>query len=851
MGSLKPAKLLPFLGVLLFGLALWVLNRELKTVHYLDVVRDVRALPPPRLALALALAALGYFAITGYDAAGVRYCRHVLPFSRTALASFIGAAVGHNVGGFLLSGGSVRVRLYSQWGFSSVEITKMVVFCVLTSWAGMLTIGGFSFLRGPLPLPRGFPVSPGALRLLGAAFVAVIGAYLFACASRRTPLRVKGWEVPFPPLRLALAQMAAGSLDWGFAAAALYVLLPAGGQLSFAAFLGPYLIAQLAGLVSHVPGGVGVFETVLLLLLPPHVGRSAFLGATLVFRVIYYLIPLALAASAIGAYEAVQRKELVARAASLSRTWNSRITPTVLSGTTFAGGLVLLLSGAIPAESSRIAWLADVLPLPVLEVSHFLGSLVGVGLLFLARGIQQRLGSAYFLSVGLLATGIVLSLAKGLNYGEAAILAAMLLVLLPCRRHFHRKTSLVSERFTSEWTAMILLALLSTAWLGMFAYKHVEYSHQLWWKFVVHGGAPRFLRATAGASVAALFIAVARLFHAAPPSPETPGQDRMEMACAIARKSRRANANLALLGDKSLLFSDSGGSFVMYGVQGRSWVAMGDPVGPPEERSEMAWRFHELCDRHGGWTVFYEVGAESLPLYLDLGLTPLSLGEEARVPLEAFSLEGSSRKELRYVDRRLRKDGAAFEIVPAGGIGALLSELKEISNAWLAEKHTREKGFSIGYFDEAYLKRFPAGVIRGENGILAFASLLGAYEKEELSIDLMRYRPGSPQGTMDFMFLQLMLWGKREGYRWFNLGMAPLSGMGNRELPPLWNRVGTFLYRHGEHFYNFRGVRQYKEKFDPVWEPKYLASPAGIALPRILAAVGILISRGAKGMVAK
>jgi phosphatidylglycerol lysyltransferase len=851
MGTLKPAKLLPFLGVLLFALALLVLHRELKAVRYVDVVHAIRALPPLRVILALALAALGYLALTGYDASGVRYTGHALPYSRTALVSFISYAVSNNVGGFLVSGGTVRMRLYSLWGFSTVEITKVVAFCALTFWVGFFSAGGAYLLLGPFTLPSGFPVSPVVLRLLGAVFLAIVAAYLVACAFRRTPLRLKEWEIPLPSLRLALAQVTVGSLDLILSAGVLYALLPPGGGLSFSEFLSPYLIAQVTGLVSNIPGGVGVFETVLLLLLSPRVGRGSLIGAMLVYRAVYYLLPLALAVLAIGTYETFQRKEAVLRAARVSGAWSSRITPTVLAISTFAGGVILLFSGAIPAESSRLAWLADFLPLPVMEVSHFLGSLAGAGLLFLARGIQQRLDSAYFLSAGILSAGIVFSLGKGLDYEEAVFLSVMLLVLLPCRRHFYRKTSLVSERFTSEWTTVIFLAFLGTTWLGFFSYKHVEYSQELWWKFVLHGDAPRFLRATAGASGIALIFALARMLHPAPSSPEIPGEEELEKAFGIARKSRHTNANLCLLGDKAILFSDSGNSFLMYGVQGRSWVALGDPVGPSEEHPELAWRFHNRCDRHDGWTVFYEVRAESLPLYLDLGLTPLKLGEEARVPLEKFSLEGSARKELRYVDRRLRKEGGVFEIVPAKNVGPLLPELKEVSDAWLTEKNTREKGFSIGYFDERYLRRFPLGVIRKEGRIVAFANILEGLEKEEISIDLMRYLPGSIHGVMDFLFLQLMLWGKEERYRWFNLGMAPLSGMGEQELAPLWNQVGAFLFRHGEQFYNFRGVRQYKEKFDPVWEPKYLASPAGIALPRILASIGILVSRGIKGVVGK
>ncbi|HSE43580.1 MAG TPA: phosphatidylglycerol lysyltransferase domain-containing protein, partial [Acidobacteriota bacterium] len=176
---------------------------------------------------------------------------------------------------------------------------------------------------------------------------------------------------------------------------------------------------------------------------------------------------------------------------------------------------------------------------------------------------------------------------------------------------------------------------------------------------------------------------------------------------------------------------------------------------------------------------------------------------------------------------------------------------KEISESWLIEKRTREKGFSLGFFNEDYLLNFPAGIVRQNGKILAFVNIWQSSTKEELSVDLMRYTPEAPPGVMEFLFLQLMLWGKSEGYHWFNLGMAPFSGMQNHPMAPMWNKFGALLFRHGEHFYNFQGLRLYKEKFDPVWQPRYLASPAGLALPRILANVASLVSGGLKGVIAK
>ncbi|MGH8632077.1 MAG: phosphatidylglycerol lysyltransferase domain-containing protein [Burkholderiales bacterium] len=278
---------------------------------------------------------------------------------------------------------------------------------------------------------------------------------------------------------------------------------------------------------------------------------------------------------------------------------------------------------------------------------------------------------------------------------------------------------------------------------------------------------------------------------------------------------------------------------------------MGDPVGAPEERSELVWRFREICDRHDGWPVFYEVGTQSLPLYLDLGLSLVKLGEEARVPLAQFSLEGGERKSLRQSVRKLEREGCSFEWLEPAQVPPLIPQLKAVSDAWLSDKKVREKRFSLGRFDAPYLARFPFGVAYRNGRMIAFSNIRAAAGAEELSPDLMRFVSDAPNGTMDFLFVHLMLAGKNRGFRWFNLGMAPLSGLEHRPLAPLWTKVGAFVYRHGENFYNFQGLRAYKQKFDPHWSPKYLASPGGLALPVMLTNVASLISGNLKGVFAR
>lgn len=254
------------------------------------------------------------------------------------------------------------------------------------------------------------------------------------------------------------------------------------------------------------------------------------------------------------------------------------------------------------------------------------------------------------------------------------------------------------------------------------------------------------------------------------------------------------------------MFSEEDDAFLMYAVSGRTWVAMGGPYGPNEQRRELAWRFRERAARHGGHVAFYEVGAEDLPILIDMGCSLFKLGEEARIPLAGFSLSGRTRKDLRRNRNRAEKAGCSFGIVPPADVPDHLADLRAISDEWLAEKDAAENGFSVGHFDESYLKRFPIAVVRHEGDIIAFANIWRS--STEISPDLMRYRADAPKGVMDYLFVNLIDYGQREGYEWLSLGMAPLSGLEDRPLAPLWNHIGAGLFRHGEAFYNYRGVRE-------------------------------------------
>jgi phosphatidylglycerol lysyltransferase len=841
----------PGLSLILFAAAIWLLHNELKTYHLSDILHAIDAISGAHLGAALGLTMLSYAVMAGYDVLAMRYIQYPLAYFKIGLASFIGYAFSNNIGMSMIAGASVRYRLYSAWGLSVLQITQVVVFCTLTLWLGFFTIGGAVFLFEPLKIPAAIHLPLASLRPIGIVMLAIVLVYGIMTAAKKTAITIREWEVQLPSVGLVVPQLILAALDWMLASLVLFVLLVPGLAMSYPQFLAVYLLAQLAGLISQVPGGLGVFETVIVLMLSARLPANQIFGALLGYRAIYYWLPLGAAALLLGIQEVLHKRERLKVFVRLFEQWVSPMVPQVFAFAAFIGGAILLLSGTTPVVGQRIVFLKKLVPLLFIELSHFVGSVAGMGLLLLGRGLQRRLDAAYLLTIGLLATGIVASLIKGFDYEEATCLLLILVAIWPTRRHFYRKASLFSEPFNAGWIAAIFIMLGGTVWLGFYSYRHVEYADNLWWRFTFSGDASRFLRATVGVVVLGLFFAAARLLRPAPPPPKESGRLEIEKSFTIVRNSVEASANLALLGDKRFVFSPQDDAFIMYAVEGRSWIAMGDPVGPDLRWPDLIWRFRELSDRYGGRTVFYEIGHEHLHLYLDLGLALLKLGEEARVPLATFSLEGSARKGLRYTKRKLEKEGCRFEVMPPQSAAAHLEELKTISDTWLTEKNNREKGFSLGFFQPDYIRRCPVAMVIRNERIEAFANLWTGAQLGELSLDLMRYLPEAAEDVMEFLFICLMLWGKQQGYRWFNLGMAPFSGLESRALAPLWNRLGAFVYRHGEHFYNFQGLRQYKEKFDPQWRPRYLASPGGLALPQIFANLATLIAGGVKGIVAK
>lgn len=528
------------------------------------------------------------------------------------------------------------------------------------------------------------------------------------------------------------------------------------------------------------------------------------------------------------------------------------IAPTLAAILTASAGVMLLASGATPSEPTRFLLLLAFAPDLLIEISHFFSSILGLVLLLLAFGLRSRLGAAWWAALIVLASAAVLAIFKGLNWEETALLLVCFLAILPFHEAFPRKAALTKMEITPGWLLSAAAAIGGAALLGWWSFHHTEFADKSWIRVLQdHDEAARAIRSSVAAAIVLLAVGVWRLIStAATPSVVDDTDPEFDRVRAILAKAEDAEpgSNLALLGDKRFLFSASGETFLMFGVRGRSWIALGPPVGKREERMELFWRFRELADAHAARAGFYGLGPDDLPDTVDLGLAIQKTGESAAVPLEAFSLAGRRREVLRRNWRKAGEGGAAFEVLPVGGAVAIMDELKAISDAWLSHHAGGEKSFSMGGFDPRYVAEFPVAIVRSEGKIVAFATLWTTASKTSFSMDLMRYSDEAPKNVMDYLFVELLQWGKDEGYQAFEFGMAPLAGLEDRPLAPIMSRVGRLLYERGEEIYNFQGVRRYKDKYDPVWQPRYIAAPHKWTIPFLLADIGLLSSGGVTGL---
>lgn len=845
------------LGLGLFALGVYALYHLLRPVRAADVIAQVRATPWATLAAAFGATAAGYAALIGYDWSALRYLGRQVPLRIVAVGGFLGYSFGNTIGISIVSGGAVRYRIYSAFGLNAFEVASVSTFVALAFGFGITVIGLGALAIHPYALASVLPFAPATVRLwAGLAALALVALLSWLSVTGAT-LRIRKTEISAPSPGILLGQLAFTLADTAMAALTLYVLLPAGAP-DFLTFLAVFAAAAMAGVLSHVPGGVGVFESVVIAAMPAQVPLEQVAAALLLYRIIYYLVPFALALGVVALNEARLAGGLVTR---LLGEVPEPLRPVMRSATAAAPGLVgltafglgayLLLIALVPSVQPEDIDPGDLLAAILLEGGVLLSAILGVLLLILSQGLARRISGAFWLTEAALAAGAVAALLNRLDIESAALLLGAAALLWPFRGEFYRSARLTRGVLSPGWIVLVAGIVLGAATLFFFMHQATPYTSSLWIEFSGGANTPRALRAGLAASALLLVATVWLAIQPARAHTRLPDPAALATARGIVLAQSDPEACLALSGDKALFFNDAETAFIMYGAQGKSWVAFADPVGPPAAIAELAWAFWDEAYENAARPVLYEVSARHLPLWIEMGFSLQKIGEEAVVRLPGWSLAGGRFKKMRAAHNKALKEGLECALLPPPHDAALIAELKAVSDAWLGDKVGREKGFSVGRFDPAYLQNFPLAVVRRQGRALAFANVLAPGDGSRVSIDLMRYLPEEASGMMEFLFIELIAHYRDAGAREFSLGMAPLAGLEARRGARLWNRFGAILFRHGGAFYNFEGLRAFKNKFGPEWRPRFIAVPPGMTPLAALRDAALLIAGGARGVIGK
>lgn len=620
------------------------------------------------------------------------------------------------------------------------------------------------------------------------------------------------------------------------------LLLATGWHGPVALLCAPLTVAVLAWEVPSFPQRAGLVESLMTLsAIAVGVPAPNALVAVLGDRLISLWLPSWLGAWLLQGGPSRLRRDLPVRAGLLSVRAVAALTALM--------GVVNAVSGLRPGVHERIELLSRWLPLAVHHGSRIAAVLLGYLLLSLSRHLWHRKRMAWILAELALALSAVSHLLKGLDYIEAALSLALALWLWSLQSWFHARSDPPSVR---QGTVSLIGAAAFTFCYGTAGFWLIGRPHDLasaaWQTGLLLTGsdvpthAHTFVNsvyAVASGSLAWSFVLFLRPVLTRRPAT---AEEWARARAIVEAHGCTSLAPFALLTDKSYFFS-AGGSVVAYVLKGRVALVLADPIGPADDQASALSAFKALCEANDWTPAFLQTGHDTVPLYQAAGLETCAIGQEAVVDLAGFTLAGGAAKNLRTIINRVKRAGYRAEVHRPPLSPELMAAMRSVSDEWLTMMHGSEKHFCLGWFDEAYLQRGPVCAVYDADGsLVAFANILTEYRKNEATGDLMRRRRRVENGTMEFLFVSLFEWAKAEGYATFSLGLCPLAGVGERPDDPGRERAVHHVYEHVNQFYNFKGLHAFKEKFHPVWTPRYIVYPA-----RSLPAVAIAIIRATSG----
>jgi len=639
------------LGLLLLGGAVYVVQKEFRSLRIEDIERVLTAMPVRVLVIAFLWNLLSYFILTFYDRLGTYYAGRPVSYRRVAFASFCAYALAHNLGFAAVSGAAVRYRLYAHWGLTPLQIAKVVAFYSLTFGLGGMVLGGVVLFVEPEAVPFfGDHLPRWAMHAIGGTLWAVVLSYVTLSRVVRNH-RIFGHDIELPDWRMAIVQVLLATVDVAVTAAIVYTLLPAAPGLNYVRFLGVYVASYTAGLAANIPGGIGVFDTAMLIGLSSYLEPSQIVGAIVVFRLYYYIIPLFLAGGLFAGNEIMLRGRSLLRPsaplragqASTLRWGEPDFVVAAVTGAVGICGALLLCLGVLERRPD-FSWIDPDFAEVAAQAGEFVPSLIGGALLVCAVGMAQRVTLAWGMTIGLLLLAAAFTVAQAEPLWIPGVLLLAAVLIAPFRGAFYRHARLLSGPMESA-VAVPLLTLAGCI-LALAAFEpHVRWlSDNSWWEVVLSPSVPNSLRATVAFTVVLALLALWGVLR--------PGRVRFLPWGAEARQRYAAlGANPPAEAD-GMVWGEAERAGIPFRRIGRVLLGLGDPAGAESDRISAIWRMRDLARQEGLDPAIWRAGRSLLGVYADLGMAALALGEDG-LPLAHSGGPPASRYLVCQAERDL------------------------------------------------------------------------------------------------------------------------------------------------------------------------------------------------------
>ncbi|MDR3306596.1 MAG: phosphatidylglycerol lysyltransferase domain-containing protein [Endomicrobium sp.] len=809
------------LGFLVFIGALALLHNQLKNLSYVDVINALKAIPAARIVIALCLALSYYLILGGYDIVAFKFIDAKVPVKPKDIlfTCFISNVLANNTGYSMLFGGSIRYRLYCLYNVSMIDVTKVLLFSSATIWLGLLAVGGIIFTFAPVSL-EGILNLNISTRIIGLISLAVLVLYVLLSRLHSKPRKIFKWTVSFPNIKIVTAQVLLATSDWVVASLTLFVLMPE-GYISYFVLLKVFLVSQFFVIISQVPGGMGVLETSITLLMPNSANNPGVISALLAYRAVFYFFPLLIALGMLGAFEIMVFTKNFNRTAKVFGKTVSSLVVQVIALCSFFVGMIAMFSAYTPFNVAQLKVIIGLLPSWFADLSHFLLSITAIGILFMSRALQLRIKKAWSISCFLVAFAIALILIVGEPILVLVCFASLLVVLLFSKKYFYRDIPILKTNFSSWWFCAVGGVFALSVWIGFFINRQDIFSwihlNVFFSNLLNANDAARFLRASLGGGAIILIVIVEQIlknfFN------KTLSFTKKDVE-AIARSSDYAYSLYALASDKEFIVNDEKDAFIMYAKSKDSWIVLGDPVGRNFNRNELLWKFKEIADRASAKPAFVGIDGKYAQIYDDVGLDIFDIGQEAKIALKNFNIYDEKFKSFYDLESKIENAGFTYKPLSADMFNRYKAEFSEINKQWVQDKRYFEMNFVPGKYDEVYMRRMDFSVLEKDGKVYAFSILLKTDNRNEISSGVARYLK-SEYDLFSYIIFKNIIYAKDNGYKWFDLGLAYFNRSDNSG-----DAVKYFakIFMFAEHFkHDIASLREFKEKFYPLWRDKYVA----------------------------